>query len=156
MNILFAIIFFGIGVVMLYFGPKIFGDQKKEYSQYSVARGLVVGTEDFTGSRWIVRFFDSDGVERLGMDDRLCYNVFNPEKFPIRIIRGQEYDVYYWKPIKNTRCSINGKPVEHYIHFCNDGLYSIYYMKKQKQLKTIKIFGVLFLILSVIVFLFGQ
>lgn len=49
--------------------------------KYPKTLGTVLHTHDFTGHRWIVKFYNEQGREVLGMDDVLAAETFHPEKY---------------------------------------------------------------------------
>ena len=137
---LFAGIFFN--------GAKIYVAKKKDFSEYPVAEGRVIGTHDYNGKRWMVEFTGPDGEKVIGADHICSESTFHPERYTLPK-RGNSENFYYWEHGRtNSRLRINGTPVLYYIHFCNEDFYALTMERHQRKRKY-------FMIASVVMFLLG-
>lgn len=92
-------------------GTKLFAVKKKDFSEYPVTEGTVIGTHDYNGERWMVKFTAPDGKEVIGADHIHSESTFRPEKYALPK-RGNTEKFYYWEHGRaNNRLSINGTPV---------------------------------------------
>ena len=99
--------------------------EEKDYSGYPVTEGVVIGTHDYIGERWMVRFTDPEGNEVIGADDFFSKGTFHPERYSLPK-RGENAKFYFWKHNKkNFRLTINNTPCLYYIHFCNPAFYEL-------------------------------
>lgn len=148
----FGLIFIFIGLIILYF-TKNSNKPKRDYSKDSTVLATVLSTHDFSGQRWIVSFTDENGNEVLGMDDCIAGSTFHPENYHIPV-KNSEEQVYYWKLDRTKRnYSINGQPIEYFIHFCDETLYDLSKEKKKRSVSGIRIFAILFIIAGLVMFL---
>lgn len=150
MNIVGAIIFIGIGIIIITKVYKLLKyDEDTDYTKYPVAIGTVLGTE--FDERWIVSFIDKTGEEVLGMDDFLACSTFFKDKYSLPKRRTKE-KVYYWKYEENSQYSINHKEIKYYIHFCNEDMYELAKKQNKRELIIFVFIGLAFIVSGVIIF----
>lgn len=151
MNIVGAIIFWVAGFISIML-TRVLKEENKDYSSYPVAVGTVLGTENFCGQRWVVRFTDLSGEEVLGMDDVIGYSTFHPENYHLPKRKLQE-KVYYYVRDDKSIYTINDKSVDYYIHFCDETLYELTKVKRKKSRISCITLGIVFVILGIVVLL---
>lgn len=151
MNIFGTLIFFVIGGILIW-RPKA---SKTDYSRYPVTVGEVKIPFDACGDRWLVDFIDEEGMEVVGMDD-IAYEggTFHPERYHLPKRKTMEC-IYYWKMGKTEQGHyfINGKPITHYIHFCDETLYELNRKKERLSIIGTRVLGSCIIFAGLIVFL---
>ena len=134
MNIAGCLIFW-IFAGIFFAGTKLFAVKKKDFSEYPITEGTVIGTHDYNGKRWMVQFTGQDGKEVIGADHIQSESTLHPEKYALPK-RGNTEKFYYWEHGRtNSRLSINGTPVLYHIHFCNEGFYTLSAERHQRNRK---------------------
>ncbi len=148
-------LFFWIFAVIFYYAAKILVVKKKDFSEYPITEGTVIGSHDFGGKRWMVKFTGPDGKKVIGADHILCKNTFNPENYTLPK-RGNLERFYYWEHgRKNRRLSINNTPVLYYIHFCNEDFYTLSMERHQRNRKCCMSASVVTFLLGIAILIWG-
>ena len=111
---------------------KVYNKKEIHYEQYPIIEADVMGTHDFNGDRWMVRFRDESGREVIAADDTSAESTFSPEKHAIPK-RGTSERVYLWAIDYPTNRSISGMPIMYYFHFCNEEFYALSKMRNRRR-----------------------
>lgn len=136
-------------------GAKIFVVKKKDFSEYPIAEGIVIGTHDYSGQRWMVEFTGPDGKEAIGADHIRSESTFHPENYTLPK-RGNSEKFYYWEHGHiNSRVTINHTPVLYYIHFCNEDFYSLPMERHQRNRKYFLIASAVLFLLGIVILIWG-
>ena len=130
---------FGLGVWKIWSISK----EEKDYSQYPTTMGYVRFTQSFhdDGYRQFVEFTDQNGKKVMGMHDRCNCNGF-PEHHTTQ-------KIYYWKLREGLHYSINGEPIEYYIHYCDQRFYKKYDEESKSWHYLLPVIGTLLIALGV-------
>ncbi|MBO7254097.1 MAG: hypothetical protein J6V36_02210 [Clostridia bacterium] len=154
MNIVGCIIFW-IFAAIFYKAAKNSVVEKEDFSKYPVSEGTVIGTHDYRGKRWMVEFIGPDGKKVIGADHILSVGTFHPEKYTLPK-RGNSESFYYWEHNrKNSRLTINNKPVLYYIHFCNEDFYTLIIEQYQRNRKCLFVASAVLFLLGIAILIFG-
>lgn len=144
-----GIIFIAVGILTFRLTKNLYHEQTY-YMKYPKTLGTVLHTHDFTGHRWIVKFYNEQGREVLGMDDVLAAETFHPEKYHIPKAN-TEQQIYYWELNRQKHhYSINYIPIEYYIHFCDEGLYELAHKQLKKSAMGVCLIGIGFIVAGII------
>lgn len=155
MPILGAGLFWLFAAICFVAAKKVYTKKSIDYSQYRIASGTVIGTHEFHGQRWMVKFRDLNSRDVIGADDLLAYSTFHPDKYTMPK-RGEIEWFYYW-PIKQPGIfKINDTPVAHHIHFCNEDHYELHraYCKKNKN--RLCVIGAITTLMGFAILIFGK
>lgn len=144
-----GIIFIAVGIILFKVTKNLY-HEKNDYLNYPTTTGTVLHTHDFAGQRWLVEFYDEQGRLVLGMDDVLAGSTFHPEKYHIPKSDTEE-QFYYWELDRTKRSySINGRLVEYYIHFCDEGLYELSKKKLKRSAMEGRLIGSAFIVAGLV------
>lgn len=155
MQIVGASLFWLFAAICFVTAKKVYGKKTVDYSQYRLASGTVIGTHDFHGQCWMVKFRDSNGREVIGADEYFARNTFHPQKYTLPK-RGELEWFYYWPMEKPDRFKINDIPVAYYIHFCNETLYELHHIYCSKNKNRLYTIGVITALMGFAILIFGK
>lgn len=150
MNIIACLIFWFLAYLAF---PKRRNDRPKNYTQYPIRKAEVIGTGDYYGERWRVRFEDENGAMVIGVDDILASGTFHPEKYTLPK-RGTVEDIYYWKLKEPYTHFINDKPVAYRFHFCNEAYYDLHWQQIKRDGKVFAVVAVCLFVIGLSILLF--
>ena len=153
MRVIGCLIVWAFGALFALTAKKFNNRKPINYKQYPVAEGIVIGTYDFIGTRWMVRFKDETGREVIGADDMYAESTFHPQKHAIPK-RGDTERIYYWENSDPSSHRINGTPIQYMFHFCKEDFYSL--KNERDKWRKILLWGiVLFMYIVGILILFS-
>ena len=135
MQVIGCLFWWAFGVLFTIIAQKVCAKEEINYSQYLTTEAEVIGTHDYHGSRWMVRFADETGEEVIAADNMLAGSTFRPQKYVLPK-RWNTERVYYWKNNHPNTYSISGAPLRYTFRFCNEGFYTLI-KEKQKRRRVI-------------------
>lgn len=141
---------------IFFLGAKNYVVKKKDFSEHPIAEGIVLGTYDYSGQRWMVKFTGPDGKEVIGADHIPSESTFHPEHYTLPK-RGNTERFYYWEHGRvNNRLRINRIPVLYYIHFCNGNFYTLAMERHRRNRKYCLIASAVLFLLGIAVLIWGH
>lgn len=152
MNLVGAVIFVVIGLLIIICVPKLYSEnQNVDFSVYPQREAIVLHTYDFYGDRWVVEVQDINGEKFLGIDSILASSTFYKTYHIPKT--GEKVMIYYWESKKKGKFSINNIKLKYEFHFCDESFYELGKKKIKNSIIRSKILGILFIIGGVLIFI---
>lgn len=154
MHVIGCLILWIFGALFLLVAKKVFNIKQVDYRQFPITVATVIGTHDYFGKRWMVKFTDTYGTQVLGADDTIAESTFHPEKYSLPKRGTMEY-VYYWPNSHRSKFSINGVPLLYEFHFCNEAFYTLQKEKAKRNRMIFRIVGILMFLAGAAILVWG-
>lgn len=155
MQVIGCLMWWAFGALCILAAKKIYGKKEVNYEQYPTIDAVVIGTHDYHGTKWMVKFKDEAGREVIGADDTFAESTFHPQKYSLPK-RGTTERVYYWKTNHRGNHTINDAPILYTIHFCNEDFYILRKEKVNRWRKVFRIVGILMFLAGAAILVSGH